>query len=113
MQESMMDALAKALGLSPEELDNRLEAGRSLASIAEEQGQSVEQLRSAWSDAWQEALDAAVKEGQLTQEEADWMRDHMSSPQLEARPLWGDGRPGMFPRTGRGPGSEMPQWDSD
>ena len=113
LHESMMEALAQALGVPATELEDRLTSGESLASIAEEQGLSADELQTAWSDAWQQALDTAVEDGQLTKEQADWMRDHMRAvPAIGRHPMGGgDGR-GLFGPGWRGEGG-LPGWDPD
>jgi hypothetical protein len=73
LHEVMITSLAESLGLDPDELEDRHEAGETLWQIAQEQGFSVEQARDMMAQARAEALTAAVEEGLMTQEQADWM----------------------------------------
>ena len=92
---TMFDTAAEALGLTPEELFAELRAGKSPAEIAEEQGVEVEALYDAMNaargEAMQQAIEQAVQDGRLSQEQADQMLERLesgpSSPeeQVEAR----------------------------
>ena len=92
---TMFDTAAEALGLTPEEFFAELRAGKSPAEIAEEQGVDVEALYDAVNAARVEAkklaIEQAVEEGRMTQEQADQMLERLesgpSSPeeQVEAR----------------------------
>jgi hypothetical protein len=70
---TMFDAVAEALGLTPEELFAELHAGKSLAEVAEAQGVEMETLQDAMQAARVEAIQQAVEDGTLTQEQADRM----------------------------------------
>lgn len=78
MHEAMIESLAESLGLSPEEIEARHDAGESLWDIAEAEGLGYEEIRDLMSLAHDGALEAAADEGQLTQEQADWMDEHMN-----------------------------------
>jgi len=71
------DTAAETLGLTPEELFDELRAGNSLTDIAEEQGVDVEEvyetISAARSEAIPEAIEQAVDDGYLSQEQADWV----------------------------------------
>lgn len=75
MHEYMQAALAESLGLSVEELEKRHADGETFWQIAESKGYSLEQARQMMLDARSAALDALVKDGVLTQEQADWMKN--------------------------------------
>ena len=66
--------LAKALGVTREQLGDQLRAGKSIADIAKAQGKSLSDVRTALKAAAKEKLDQAVKDGKLTQERADKLR---------------------------------------
>ena len=66
--------LAKALGLTREQLGEQLRAGKSIADIAKAQGKSLSDVRTALKGAAKAKLDAAVKAGKLTQDRADKLR---------------------------------------
>jgi hypothetical protein len=77
MHKTFFGALAEGLGITGEDLEGRLQSGESLSEIAEAEGLSEEELASLLSDANEAALQAAVDQGLLTQEQADWMAEHM------------------------------------
>jgi hypothetical protein len=72
----MLEEVAAALSLTSEELQAELAGGRTLAAIAEEQGVAGDEFTQLLKDAWTKALGAAVADGVLTQEQADWLADH-------------------------------------
>jgi hypothetical protein len=61
-----LDAAASYLGLTEEQLESRLESGKTLAQIAKAEGKSVERLKAAMLEDAIAKLDAAVKAGKLT-----------------------------------------------
>lgn len=69
-----LDAAAEYLGLTEDELRNRLEGGDTLAEIAQAEGKTVDGLVSAMVAAAENDLAAAVEAGRLTQEQADEIR---------------------------------------
>ncbi|HKZ69557.1 MAG TPA: hypothetical protein VJL59_09690 [Anaerolineales bacterium] len=77
MHGSMFDALAKGLGITREELDQRVAAGETPAQIAASLGFSQTDFFKLMTDARSVALDDAVAKGNLTQEQANWMRSRM------------------------------------
>lgn len=91
LHDYMIDAFADALNLSPEELESRLAAGETLWQIASSEGFTAEEFSQLWIAARTSALEQAVADGVITQEQADWMIAHM-----EARQSAGYG-PGLGP----------------
>ena len=79
LHEYMTGALAEALGITPEELISRREAGETLWQIADSLGISSEDFSTLAADARAKALDQAVQDGVITQEQADWMSQRMGS----------------------------------
>jgi uncharacterized protein (DUF433 family) len=71
------EAVAEELGLTSEELCERLQAGETLADIAEAAGVPLTTLKAAADAARQtavaERIEQAVADEQLTREQADWM----------------------------------------
>ena len=67
----LMDAASSFLGVTETELRTQLEAGKSLADVAEAEGKSVAGLRSALVAAAKEELDEAVDAGRLTDAQRD------------------------------------------
>ena len=86
------DAAAKALNLTPEQLFAQLHAGKTLSEIAEAQGVELQTVYDAMKAAQVESMKAAIQQavtdGKLTQEQADWL--------LKGIEL------GFFPKGGRG-----------
>lgn len=71
-------AAAKALGLTPDKLRVAMQGGKSLAAIAKDQNVSVDSLVSAMVRASEARLATAVKEGRLTQAQADKMKTSLT-----------------------------------
>ena len=67
----LIDAAAKALGISREELFQRMRDGKSLSEIAKAEGKSIDDVKAAVKAAMKTQLDEAVKAGKLTQQQAD------------------------------------------
>lgn len=71
------DAAAKALGLTPEQLFAELHSGKTLDQIATDKGVDIQKvkdaIKSAQVEAQKAAIQQAVKDGKLTQEQADWL----------------------------------------
>jgi hypothetical protein len=78
MHEVMIDSLAQSLDLSPEEIEARHDAGETLLEIARAEGLSDAEIRGLMFSAHESVLENAVGEGWLTQEQADWMDEHMT-----------------------------------
>ncbi|MGQ9554893.1 MAG: hypothetical protein ACUVWR_12355 [Anaerolineae bacterium] len=77
MHDTMVAEVAKALGLEVEDLEARLADGESIWQIARDRGLSNQEISDIMVAARNSALDKAVTEGLLTQEQADWMKEHM------------------------------------
>ncbi len=94
----MHEPIAEALGLTLEELNAEIAAGKPMWQIAEEQGVDSTTLVEAMQAGREAAIAQAVEDGVITREQADWM--------LERSGGFGPGgcRGGM-----RGPGG-MPGW---
>ncbi len=71
--------LADALGITEAKLMAQLRAGKSIAAIAKAQGKSLAGVRSAIKAATKTRLDKAVKDGDLTQAQADKILEHLTS----------------------------------
>jgi hypothetical protein len=61
-----LDAAAEYLGLTEEQLENRLESGKTLAQIAKAEDKSVDGLKAAMLKDAKTKLDALVKAGKVT-----------------------------------------------
>lgn len=92
MHEQMQTAMASALGMSIEELEAAKEAGQTPQELAEEKGIDAEVLRETMQTARLEAIEQAVADGLITQEQADWLSTH--NPRGGRGGMGGHGRPG-------------------
>ena len=109
MHEYMEQAWAKALGLSEEELEQRLEAGDTVWQIAEDLGFSQEEFADLRIEVRTEALNQAVEAGILTREQADWMIARMAQRQAAG---FGPGSGGCVGgRMGGGSGAFAWRWN--
>jgi hypothetical protein len=70
----MTQALADVLGLSVDEFNSRHTAGETFYEIALAEGFTEEEIPALMQAARTNALDAALKDGVITQEQADWMK---------------------------------------
>lgn len=77
MHETMVAAVADALGLSLEEIEARHDAGETLWEIAAAGGLSDEEIQNLMSSAHDVALEDAVANGWMTEEQTKWMDAHM------------------------------------
>ena len=67
------DAVTKLLGMTRQQIASERAAGKTLSQIAKEKGFSDQQVIDAIVAAEKTALDQAVKDGKLTQTQADWL----------------------------------------
>lgn len=79
LHDTMISVFAQKLGLSVDELNARLSNGETMAQIAAEKGLTAEQFTALMTDARTQAIDQAVKDGTLTQAQADWMKTRGSA----------------------------------
>lgn len=77
MHESMVAALAETLELPVDEIEARHESGETLWEIAETEGLTADEIRELMSSAHDIALEDAVANGWMSEEQAEWMDDHM------------------------------------
>ena len=73
MEETMHAAIADALGMSEADFEAEMNAGKTMFDIATEQGVDVNTVWTAMQSARADAVQQAVANGTLTQEQADWM----------------------------------------
>jgi hypothetical protein len=96
--EAGLEAAAKALGMTADELSTQLWGGRTLADLAEKAGVDLQAVRdavnAACTQAIKDAIEQAVTDGNLTREHADWLLEGLD------KGYWG-GEGGFG---GRGPG---------
>jgi hypothetical protein len=76
---SGIDSAAKYLGLTDQQLLDKLRSGKSLADVAGDQNKSVDGLKTAIKNSVKSNLDAAVKAGKLTQTEENNILDKLNA----------------------------------
>jgi polyhydroxyalkanoate synthesis regulator phasin len=98
----VMDAAAEVLGMTQADLMEQLTDGNSLAEVAEGQGMSVEDFKTALLDQVKAQLAELVTDGDLTQEQADdiFQRTEENIDDIVS----GEGCPGGFGGMRHGPG---------
>jgi hypothetical protein len=89
--ESKLDGAAKALGITNDELMTELRSGKSIADVAKSKNVDVNKVIDAIVSEAQSKLDAAVKDGDLTQDEANKLKadlkDHITDLVNNAGPF--------------------------
>ncbi|TAK36880.1 MAG: hypothetical protein EPO21_01110 [Chloroflexota bacterium] len=117
----MWQSVAKALGLSTDELNVKLEGGQSIRDLAKAKGLSDADLVTAFRDAAKSMMAQLVENGQLTQQQADYMLNNMQSHMTDETWLsmidamsgngWGH-MGGMMGGNWGGPGGMMGGWNN-
>ena len=106
-QWTMFDTAAETLGLTPEELFAELRAGKSMDELAEEQGVELDALHETVNadraEVRREAIEQAVEDGSLTQEQADWMLEGLEQGLFPGGQSFGRGRGGGYSPDGECP----------
>jgi hypothetical protein len=77
MHPYMVQAFAEKLGLSADELQSELTAGKTMWQVAQEQGLSDDEIRTTMQEAAKQAITKMVADGVITQQQADWMLQRM------------------------------------
>jgi hypothetical protein len=99
--EAALEAAAKVLGMTADELSTQLWGGKTLAELADEAGVDLQDVRDAVEaaqlEAVRDAIAQAVEDGSITQAQADWLLQGLDNG------YWGGGR-GMGPGFGMGRG---------
>ena len=89
------EAITSLLGMTQEEIYAERSSGKTLSDLAAEKGITDQQLIDAIVEGRSEAINQAVTDGSITQEQADWMLEKMETtvPLMITRPF-GQGRMG-------------------
>jgi uncharacterized protein YidB (DUF937 family) len=96
LHKGMIAVYAEKLGISVDDLNTRLTNGETMAQIASSKGLTAEQFTTLMSNARSQAVDQAVKDGTLTQAQADWMKQRGTGMSTTGgRGMRGDGQ-GQF-----------------
>ncbi len=74
LHDAMIAVFSQKLGISADELNARLAKGETVAQIAYSKGFTTDQFTAMMTEARTQAIDQAVKDGTLTQAQADWMK---------------------------------------
>jgi hypothetical protein len=76
LHDDLIAIYAEELGIPVDTLNTRLANGETLAQIAFAQGFTFEELRTMMVDARTQAIDQALADGELTEAQATWMKQH-------------------------------------
>ncbi|HEU0022986.1 MAG TPA: hypothetical protein VFQ12_00045 [Thermoleophilaceae bacterium] len=73
----VMEDVAEALGISTSDLFSELRDGKSLAEVAKAHDKSLDDVKSAVRKTLDERIDKALEDGDLTEKQADEIREHL------------------------------------
>jgi AraC-like DNA-binding protein len=96
-----IEAAAAKLGMTPRDLMTELRAGKSLADVAQAKNVSVDDLKAAILAAVNAQIDQAVKDGKLTQAQADQAKSKVATELDLSKKLpegWLGGKRPFMPR---------------
>src|SRR5512145_271250 len=79
MHDYVEQALAAKLKLTEQQVEEQLAAGKPMYQIALDNGVKQEDLATFMNGVHKDAFDKAVKDGVMTQEQADWMLQRMQN----------------------------------
>ncbi len=112
MHQQVWTAVAQKLGMTFAELNAALQNGQTIAQLAQAKGISLDELKTTMLDAMKASFAELVKQGIMTQQQADWMLDRMDDmPMFNFDQGVGPGMMGgRGMMNGRGSGSMMRGW---
>jgi hypothetical protein len=100
-----IQAASSYLGLTPAQIKTQLEAGKTLADIAKDQGKTADGLVKAIVDAQTAALDKAVQDGKLTATQEQQIESKLTQVVTDlVNGTFPKPQPGMLPKLGPGGG---------
>jgi len=73
----VFDAIAGELGITQERLQRQLLSGKTMRQIAEANGKTLADVKSAAKDAIEEDIDEEIQEGDLTEKQANRLREDL------------------------------------
>ena len=73
LHDYMIAAYAEKLNIPVADLEARIDQGETMAQIAVSTGLTVDQFRTLMVEVRTQAIDQALKDGKITQQQADWM----------------------------------------
>ncbi len=75
----MSDAITKLLGMTPQQIYDARASGKTLSDLAKSKGITDQQLIDAMLAGQKTVIDQALKDGRITQAQADWMTARMKT----------------------------------
>jgi len=116
MHDSVEEALAEKLGLTEEQVEDALANGTTMYQLALDNGVAEADLPAFMNEVHQAAFDKAVADGVMTQEQADWMLEHMQGMVTNGYGFGDCPMNGEYPQDGTGfrggmtlaPGAHLP-----
>lgn len=92
LHDEMITIYADKLGISVDDLNTRLAGGETMADIALSTELTLDEFRTLMADVRSQAIDQAVADGTLTQEQADWMNLRGTGMMAGGRGMRGSGQ---------------------
>ncbi len=106
--ETGLEAAAEVLGLTADELSLQLWGGRTLADLADKAGVDLQDVQDAMKAAnlaaQKEAIEQAVQDGKISQDQADWLLEGLDNGYMGGLGGRNPGRAPHGPRGGGAPG---------
>ena len=94
-------ALAELLGLEPEELHELLDSGKTIQELADEAGVDLEafheEMEANRAEAMRTRIEEALAEGEISQDQADWLLEGLDKGYLSGPFFRTGGRKGNHP----------------
>jgi len=107
-----LEAAAKVLNMTTDELSSALQDGKTLQDLADTAGVKIEDVQAAIQSVHQaemrDRIAQAVKDGTMTQAQADWMLEGIDKGYMGGGNGFGRGFGGMQGRGGNGFGGNCP-----
>lgn len=108
-----LEAAAKVLGMTADEVSTALQSGKTLQNLADEAGVNIEDVQAAIQAAHvtelRERIAQAVADGTITQENADWLIEGLDKGFIGVPGAFGFGGPGHGPKFDQTPPAQPTQ----
>lgn len=112
LETAELEAAAKVLNMTTDELTAALESGKTLEQVAEDAGVDFadvqEAIQAAHATEMRTRIQQAVEDGTITQENADWLLEGLDKGFVGVPGGFGFGGP-QGPRPGQGPAAQPTQ----
>jgi len=95
LHDYLIAAFAEKLNIPAADLEARLDQGETMAQIAVSTGLTIDQVHALMVEARIQAIDQAVADGTLTQEQADWMEQRGAVQMVGGQMGYGRGMRGI------------------